>query len=108
LIAYVASGIEVTDGIIRDRREMNDGIEALEVMRANIPDVSGSLFIAVGLHAEVASVVPTDIKADDLVASCPGERDQYCTDIATVTGDEHPHNSLLIVVDPAKVGDRSA
>jgi hypothetical protein len=41
LIAYVASGIEVTDGIIRDRREMNDGIEALEVMRANIPDVSG-------------------------------------------------------------------
>jgi hypothetical protein len=59
LTPYVASGIEVTDGIVRDSGEMNDGIEALEVMRANIPDVSGSLFIAFGLHAEVTSVVPT-------------------------------------------------
>jgi hypothetical protein len=64
----------------------------LDVLRRHITNIPSPLYVACWLGAEVASVVPTDVEADDLVASCPHERDQNSANVAAVTGDEHPHS----------------
>ena len=50
------------------------------------------------LGAEVASVVPADVEADDLMAGCSQEWDEYRANVAAVASDENPHNCLLMVV----------
>ena len=76
----------MTDRVIGDRREMNDGIKPLEVLGRHIADVASPLFVAVGLRAEVTSVVPTNIETDDLMAGGLHEGNEYRADVATVAG----------------------
>jgi hypothetical protein len=68
----------------------------LDVLRRHITNIPSPLYVACWLGAEVASVVPTDVEADDLMAGCSQEWDEYRANVAAVTGDEHPHTSLLI------------
>ena len=90
--------IQVTDRVVGDRCEVNDGVEPFDVFRRHITNVPSPLFIACRLGAEVASVVPADVEADDLVAGCSQEWDEYRANVAAVASDEHPHNCLLMVV----------
>jgi hypothetical protein len=75
---------QVTDWIIRDRREMDDGVETFDLLRGHIANITGPLFVAVRLSAKIATVVPTNIKADNLVAGGLHKRNEYRTDVATV------------------------
>ena len=70
------------------------GVEPLELVRRHITNVPGPLFVAVGLGAEVASVVPTDVEADDLVAGSLYKRNEYRTDIAAVAVYQHSHRDV--------------
>jgi hypothetical protein len=92
--------IQVTDRVVRDCGEVNNGVEPVGVFRRHIADVCSPLFVARRLDAEVASVVPTDVEADYLVAGCSQEWDQYSANVAAVASDEHPHNCLLTVLPP--------
>ena len=65
---------------------MNDGVESLKVLGRDIPNVAGALFIAIGLGAEIASVVPADVESYDLMASRSHEGNENRADVAAVAG----------------------
>jgi dTDP-4-dehydrorhamnose 3,5-epimerase len=94
--------VKVTDRIVRDRCQVNNSVKTLEVLGRYIADITGPLLISFRLWPEVASVVPTNIEPDDLVPSSLNDWDEYSAYVAAVSVDEHPHNSLLTVLDTGR------
>ena len=90
--------VEVADRVIRDRREVDDRVESLEVLRRYIPDVAGPLFVAFRLTAKVTSVVPTDIQTDDLMTSGLHEGNEHRPDVAAVAIHQNSHRDVLILL----------
>ena len=74
----------MADRVIRDRRQVDDRVEPLDVLPSRITNVTGPLFVSVRLSAEIATVVPTNIEADNLVTGGLHKRNEYRTDVATV------------------------
>jgi len=91
--------VEVADRVVGDGREVDDGVEAVEVLGDDVADVPGALDVAGGLGTEVAPVVPPGVQADDLVPRALQERDQDCPDVAPVTVDQNSHNAPSVDVE---------
>src|SRR5690606_176073 len=84
-------GVEVADGVVGDRCEVDDRLEGGEVVGFDVTDVAGALLVAVGHRSEVATVVPAGVEPDDLVPGLPQERYHHGAEVAPVTGHEYPH-----------------
>ena len=72
---------------------MNDRVEPLDVLPSRVTNVTGPLFVAVGLSAKIATVVPTNIEADNLVTGGLHKRNECRTDVATVPVYQHSHRA---------------
>src|SRR5690606_28088798 len=88
-------GVEVADGVVGDRCEVDDRLEGGEVVGFDVTDVAGALLVAVGHRSEVATVVPAGVEPDDLVPGLPQERYHHGAEVAPVTGHEYPHGLPL-------------
>jgi hypothetical protein len=83
----------MADRVIRDRRQVDDRVEPLDVLPSRITNVTGPLFVSVRLSAEIATVVSTNIEADNFVAGGLHKRDEYRSDVAAVPVYQHSHRA---------------
>ena len=83
-------GVEVAEGVVRQRREVHDGVEALEVA---LDDIAGVLADRRDAHAgaEAAALEEVDVEADDLVARLLQKRHQDSANVSVVTGYQNLH-----------------
>ena len=73
---------------------MTNWVVGAGARRASHRECPRCAVIARWLGAEVASVIPTYVEANDPAASCPREWDQYGANVATVASNEQTHNGL--------------
>ena len=66
-MSSVRLGVEVAERIVRERREMDDRVEAREVGRRDVADVGDRALDALRLGAEVAAAVEARVEPDDVV-----------------------------------------
>ncbi len=74
---------------------MHDRVEARQVLRTLVADVTGARLVAGRLRPEVAAVVPAGVEADHLVAGLHEQRDEHGTYVAAVSVDKNLHLSYL-------------
>src|SRR5205085_10540377 len=83
--------VQVAERVVRERREVDDGVEAGQVRRGYVADVPRQLVQAPDLRPEVAATVEERVQADDVVAGLGDERRDHRADVAVVAGDEDLH-----------------
>jgi hypothetical protein len=84
-------GVQVPDRVVREGGQVDDRVEAGDVVGAGVADVAGPLLVAGRDRPEVAPVVPPGVEADDLVAGPLEERDHHGAEVTPVAGHEYPH-----------------
>ena len=62
-----ARGIEVPERVVRDRREVDDGVEAPQVIDLDVPDVQAKRRHRVGLRPERAALEPERVEPRHVV-----------------------------------------
>jgi hypothetical protein len=81
----------VADRVVRDRRQVDHGVEADEVLGGRVADVTGPLFVVHGGSPEVAPVVPAGVETDDLMSGGLQDRHHDGADVAAVARDKDLH-----------------
>ncbi len=85
------ASVQVAERVVGERRQVDDRVEAGEVLRADVAHVRASSVDRLLDRVEVAAGVVGGVQADDLVPGAaqdgPGER----ADVPLVPGDEDPH-----------------
>ena len=81
--------VEVADRVVADRREVQDGVEALEIRDLDVADVLAQRLDLGRRGAEHARGEQIRVEPDDVVAGSLGERDEDGADVAVVTGDKN-------------------
>ena len=79
------------EGVVRQRREVNDRVESLQVGGAHVPQVEVQAGRVGGGRAEHAVGEPADVEAGDIVARCAQHRGHDGTEVALVAGEQDLH-----------------
>src|SRR5262249_54274768 len=82
-------GVQIADGVIADRREVDDRVESGEVPALDVADVGSQRIHLADALAEDARLEEVRVKADDIVPRLFEDRDEHRADIAVVTSDEY-------------------
>ena len=61
----------MTNRVIRNCSQVDHGVEALELIRLDVPDVAAATLVLSRWRSEVAGLVPLGIQSEDLVAMPP-------------------------------------
>ena len=77
-------GIQVTQRIVRQRAQVGDGVESLEVIGRHVAKIHVERLDHIGWAHEVALVEQPGVEAGDLVTGCSQDRDHLDTDVAEV------------------------
>ena len=85
-------GIEVAEWIVRQRGEVDDGVDALEIGRLDVADVPADLGDLGERAGEAALPVVVGVHPDDLDAVCEQHRDQHRSDVSLVPSDQYAHD----------------
>ena len=88
--------VEVADGVVADRGEVDHGVEADEVLALDVADVPLQRLDLGRVRAEGARCEQVGVKPDDLVAGVLQHGDQHRADVAVVTGYECAQGNLLL------------
>ncbi len=86
-----AARVEVAQRVVRDAGQVDDGVEALEVLGFDIADVEGQRLAVEHGRVEIAAAKEAVVEADDFVPCALEERDEYAADVAFMAGDEDFH-----------------
>ena len=81
--------VQVPHRVVTDRGEMNDGVEPIEVVAFDVPDVSVECLRPGDRGAEPAGSEEVGVEADDIVAGPLEPGDENGADVAVVTSDEY-------------------
>src|SRR6266545_1332999 len=82
---------EVAHRVVRDRRQVEDRVEAAEISRRDVADVHPQRLDLCNALVQGAPLVEIRVQADDLMARRLQHRDEHGADVAVVAGDEDPH-----------------
>ncbi len=74
------------DRVVGDRRQVHDGVEAVQVLGADVAHIHGDR-LDFGDLTEDATVVETAVEAHDLVSGCLQHRREHRADVAVMAGD---------------------
>ena len=88
-------GVEVAHRVVGDRRQVHDGVAAVEVGRLDRPNVLDEVAVGRDHRLPVATLEQPDVAADDLGALLLKQIDQMGSDEALVTRDEYFHDISL-------------
>ena len=90
-------GVEVAERVVRERREMDDRVESLEIAPPDVADVLPDVPDPRERVAEGAGLVEVTVEAGHLVPGVLEEGDEDAADVALVSGDQdlHDHSSAL-------------
>ena len=88
--------VEVADRVVADRREVDDGVEAVEVLALDVADVACSDSTSACAAPKVQAAKRSRVESDDLVAGPLEHGDQHGADVAVVTGDEYAHSEVTL------------
>ena len=95
LVGHV--GIEIADGVIRDRGQMDNRFEALEISGLDVPHVGADLIDLEPALAEPA-LEQARVEPDHGVARLLEQQHQRSADIAIVACDEDSHSLRPLVI----------
>ncbi len=84
-------GIEVPERVVRQRRQVDDGVEASQVVRGDVADIFVDRRCPVVVAAEDTVAEECRIEAHHIVALRGEVAGHDRADIALVTGDENAH-----------------
>ena len=73
MIEYVHSGVEIAEWIVRQRGEVDDRVELLEIARPHGAHVAAR-WTAELVRAEVTAAIEERVEPDDVVARVPQQR----------------------------------
>jgi len=75
---------------------MHDGVEAGQIVRTHIPNVSAEDFELLVVLPQVTALVEEGVESDDLVSRSLERGSGDRADVAVVTGDQHSHRAHTI------------
>src|SRR5919198_1648276 len=93
LVVHVVGprGVQVAERVVRERREVDDGVEPSQIGGAHVAEGPPKLLHPPELRAEIAAAVEERVEADDVVARLGDQRRDDRADVAVVAGDDHLH-----------------
>lgn len=94
-------GVEVAERVVRQRPEMDDGIEALEVGPLDFAQIAPADVVVRFRRAEAAGLEEAGVEPDDLVTGLLEERYQHGADVTVMSGDENAHGDGPFVSEPS-------
>ena len=87
--------VQVADRVVADGGQVDDRVEALEVLDLEITDVTRERLNLGNLVPERARGEEVGVDADDVMAGGLDDRDEDGADVAVVAGDEYAHEHLF-------------
>src|SRR5262249_19082781 len=84
-------GVDVAQRIVRQRGQVTDGVDALELLRADVAQIGVDAGHVVGRRAKVAGVEVAVVEADHLVPRLAQHADHLDPDVAPVPGYQNLH-----------------
>ena len=107
LVGHV--GIEIADRVIRDRGQMDNRFEALEISGLDVPHVGADLIDLEPALAEPTALEQARVEPDHGVARLLEQRHRRSADIAIVACDEDSHSLRpLVILSGRSPADRSS
>src|SRR5262245_48970794 len=90
-------GVEVSQGVVGERRQMNDGIEAVQETTIHVAQIGADLADWRWCGTKIAPVVEPDVKPGNLVPGSLYQRDHDRTNETQVPGDQDFHASIPVL-----------
>ena len=98
-------GVEVTQGIVGQRRQVNDGVEAVQETAIHVAQVGTDLTDGRRWGTKIAPIIEPDIEPGNLMPGFLHQRNHYRTDEAQVPGDQDFHASIPILSHASPVAN---
>src|SRR5262249_25789254 len=83
--------VEVAQRIVRERAEVNNRVESVEMTHLHVAQVEPQLVDVLDAGAERALTEEITVEPDDFVASAEEHRYHHGADVALVSGDQNSH-----------------
>src|SRR4030095_3281106 len=96
-------GVEVSEGVVRERRQVNDGIEAVQETTIHVAQIGADLADGRRRGTKIAPIVKPDVEPGNLVPGFLHERDHYRTNETQVPGNQDFHALIPILSEASPV-----
>src|SRR3954471_5614441 len=90
-------GVEVSQGVVRERRQVNDGIEAVQETTIHVAQIGANLTDRRRWDAKIAPIVEPDVQPGNLMPGFLHQRSHYRTDETQMPGDQDFHALIPIL-----------
>ena len=90
-------GVEIAQGIVGQRRKMDDGVESLQETAIHVAQIGADLTDRRRRGTKIAPVIEPDVKPGNLVPRFLHQRHHDRADETQVPGDQDSHASIPIL-----------